>query len=182
MSERDLEEKIKVYNFEALKGSIEVHPVFRGAVKTFKKLATTNPETFKELNTTYQEQEEDKREEIGVLNMTPEQLLDSIIQDINNLPREKRKKYLDQLATINERKRAIEAAMLHMIQARQTAPPPEPGSAKAMVQSGQISDKTLHDVTAEVKASQQKLIKIHSEGWEAIAEATKALQTKRTLQ
>lgn len=181
MSERDLEEKIKVYNFEALKGSIVVHPVFRGAVSTFKKLASTNPRTFKELNETYQTETEDKLEDIGILDMTPEQLLDSIIQDINNLPREKRKKYLDQLSSINERKRALENAMLQMVQMRD---PPKiaTGSAKALVDSGQISDKDIKEVTAELKDSQNQMAKRHSEGWEKVAEAVKNMQPKRTLQ
>ncbi len=180
-NEKDLEEKMKVYNFEALKGSIEVHPVFRGAVKTFRKLASTNPKTFKELNETYQEQADEKREDLGVLNMTPEQLLDSIIQDINRLPREKRKKYLDELASIHERKRAIEAAMLTAIQQREFAAPP-PGSAKSLVDSGQLSDKDIKEVTQELKDSQTKLRRRVSEGWEKVVEATKTIEPKRTLQ
>lgn len=180
-NEKELREKIKVYNFEALKGSIEVHPVFRGAVKTFRKLATTNPQTFAELNETYQEEIEDKHEDLGVLNMTPEQLLDSIVQDINNLPREKRKKYLDELASIHERKRAIEAALLQAAQQRALANAP-PGGAKKLVESGQLSDKDLQEVTRELKESQSTLRRRISENWDKVVEATKSIEPKRTLQ
>ncbi len=182
MSEKDLEEKIKIYNFEALKGSIDTHPVFRGAVKTFKKLASSAPKTFNALNETYQEQEGDKREDLGILSMTPEQLLDSIIQDINKLPREKRKKYLDDLASIKERKRAIEEALLAMVQMRVTTTLAPPGEAKALVQSGQISAKDVYDATAEVKASQKTVADRLSTGWEALAKGMQNLEPKRTLQ
>ena len=158
-----------------------MHPVFRGAVKTFRKLATTNPKTFQELNETYQEQEEEKREELGVLNMTPEQLLDSIIQDINRMPREKRKQYLDQLASIHERKRAIESAMLSLIQQRNATAAPT-NEAKAMVQSGKISVKQLEEVTKDVKTSQTELAKRQAEGWDNVVEATKNMEMKRILQ
>jgi hypothetical protein len=182
MSEQELDEKIKVYNFEALKGSIVAHPVFKGAVSTFKKFASSQPKTFSAISDTFQEQAEMKREEMGILDMTPEELLDSILEDIDRLPPEKRQKYLDSLAGARERKRMIENALLQLVMQQSGAKPPPSGEIKAMMQSGKISDNELKDIGATVKAAQTDFQKAYDDAMQSLREGMKEMETKRTIQ
>ncbi|MBY0406087.1 MAG: hypothetical protein K2Q01_00200, partial [Rickettsiales bacterium] len=98
------------------------------------------------------------------------------------LPREKRKKYLDDLASIKERKRALEAAMLQMVHMREVYANTSSGSANALVQTGALSAKDMEGVTATVKTSQALLATKQSTALDALAEGLKHMETKRTLQ
>jgi hypothetical protein len=104
MSEKKLEDKIQTFNFEALKGTIAHDPVFRGAVETFKKLAAQNPQTFDALLGLVNIQANEKREQLGIKDMTSEQILDSIFSDIEELPASEQRQYLDQIARARDRK------------------------------------------------------------------------------
>lgn len=181
MSEQELDEKIKVYNFEALKGSIVAHPVFKGAVGTFRKFARSQPQTFEAIADTFQEQAEMKREEIGILEMTPEELLDSILEDINKLPPEKRQKYLDDLASVKARKRMIENALLQLVMQPPARTQPA-GELKAMMQSGKISDKELKEIGAAVKTVKTDFQQAYDEAVQALRDGMKSMETKRTIQ
>ncbi len=86
----DTEQRTGVFNFEALKGTIANDEQFRIAVKGLQKFQRENPEAFAELEESMQQARDAKHDRLGIAGMPPTKILDTVLDDINNLPPHKR--------------------------------------------------------------------------------------------
>lgn len=98
----DTEQKIKVFNFEALKGTIANDEQFRIAVAGLQKFNQENPGAFDELQASMEQARDDKHERLGITGMSSGEILDSVFDDVNKLPPEERQAALDKIARVKK--------------------------------------------------------------------------------
>ena len=92
------EQKIEVFNFEALKGTIAHDERFRGAVQILQNFKTKNPEAFDELQTSMTQARDDKHKRLGISDMSSGEILDSVFDDVNQMTTGERQAALAKIA------------------------------------------------------------------------------------
>jgi len=98
----ETEQKVRVFNFETSKGTIESEELFRGAVADLKRFKEKNPLALDQIQAALEQAVDDKHKNLGIAGASPAQILDSIFDDVNQLSPQERKAVLDQIVRIKK--------------------------------------------------------------------------------